>query len=120
MGAIALALAAMGIYGVMSHSVTQQEREIGIRMALGAGQGTVVRSITRSGLALVFFGVVAGVPLSYLMLRSTLTSLDLFESEVSFGYPAALSAALVVVAVLATVLPARRASSVAPGTALKD
>lgn len=120
MGAIALALAAMGIYGVMSHSVTQQEREIGIRMALGAGQGTVVRSITRSGLALVFFGVVAGVPLSYLMLRSTLTSLDLFESEVSFGYPAALSAALVVVAVLATVLPARRASSVAPGAALKD
>jgi len=120
MGVIALALAAMGIYGVMAHSVAQQRREIGIRMALGAQRGTVVGMITRSGLSLVGIGVLCGLPLALLMYRGTVTGLGLFEAELGFGTPAALSGALVVVAVLATVVPARRASGVAPVAALKE
>jgi putative ABC transport system permease protein len=120
MGAIALALAAMGIYGVMAHSVTQQQREIGIRMALGATRGTVVGMVTRSGLLLVGIGLATGVPLAYLMLRSTMTGLGLFETDIQFWVPGALAAALVAVAVVATVVPAGRASGVAPVSALKE
>lgn len=120
MGGIALALAAMGIYGVMSHAVTQQQREIGIRMALGAGRSTVVGMVARSGLGLIGIGVLGGLPLTFLMLRGTMSSLNLFETEVGFGYPLGLGSALIVVAVLATVVPARRASGVAPVAALKE
>jgi len=120
MGGIALALAGMGIYGVMAHSVSQQRREIGIRMALGAGRGTVVSMITRSGLTLVGLGILGGLPLAYLMFRSTVAALNLFEVELGFGYPIALSTALIVVAVLATVVPARQASGVEPVAALRE
>jgi putative ABC transport system permease protein len=120
MGGMALALAAMGIYGVMSHSVMQQQRDIGVRMALGAGRGTVVGLIARSGLSLVGVGVVAGLPLSFLMYRGTMTGMGLFEAEVGFRYPLALAGALIAVAVLATVLPAQRASGVTPVMALKE
>lgn len=120
MGGIALALAAMGIYGVMAHTVAQQRREIGIRMALGAGRGDVVGMVTRSGLVLVALGVIGGLPLAFLMLRGTVVSLDLFDAELSFAYPLVLSASLVIVAVLATVLPAGRASGVLPVVALRE
>ena len=120
MGGIALALAAMGIYGVMAHSVQQQQREIGIRMALGAGRGTVVGMVTRSGLTLVGLGVVAGLPLAYLMFRGTMAGLDLFETDIDYWYPLALGGSLIGVAVLATVLPARRASAIAPVAALRE
>jgi putative ABC transport system permease protein len=120
MGGIALALAAMGIYGVMAHTVTQQRREIGIRMALGADRGTVVGMIARSGLTLVSIGLLSGLPLAYLMFRGTLSMLNLFNSELGFGYPIGMSLALVVVAAVATILPARRASGVAPVAALTE
>jgi putative ABC transport system permease protein len=120
MGGIALSLAAMGIYGVMAHSVMQQQREIGIRMALGARQSTVVSMITKGGLALVGMGLVLGLPLAYLMFRGTLSMLNLFSTEVGFAYPLALSGALLVTAVLATLLPARRASRITPLAALKE
>jgi putative ABC transport system permease protein len=120
MGGIALALAAMGIYGVMAHSVVQQQREIGIRMALGAGRGTVVGMVTRSGLGLVALGVVVGLPLVYAMFRGTLAGLNLFTTDLGFTYPVVLGATLIVVAVLATVLPARKATGVAPVAALKE
>jgi putative ABC transport system permease protein len=120
MGLIALVLAAMGIYGVIAHSVAQQRREIGIRMALGARRGNVVSMVTRSGLTLVGVGLVLGLPLAFLMFRGTMSMLDLFAADVGFAYPAGLSAALLVVAVIATVLPARRASGVAPATALGE
>ena len=120
MGGIALVLAAMGIYGVMAHAVTQQQREIGIRMALGSGRGTVVSMVARDGLTLVGAGLVAGLPLAFLMFRGTLNMLNLFNAEMGFAYPLALSGALLVVAVAATLIPARRASGVAPVAALKD
>ena len=120
MGLMALALAAMGVYGVMSHSVVQQQREIGIRMALGARRGTVVAALTRAGLTLVGVGVALGLPIAFLMLRGTAASLSLFSTEVGLGYPLALGGSLILVAVLATVLPAGRASGVAPVVALKE
>jgi len=120
MGGIALALAAMGIYGVMSHAVLQQQREIGIRMALGARRGKVVGMVARTGLRLVGIGLLAGLPLAYLMFRGTLVGLNIFDVDLGFGYPLGLSGALVAVALLATILPARRASGVAPVAALKE
>jgi putative ABC transport system permease protein len=120
MGGIALALAAMGVYGVMAHTVAQQRREIGIRMALGAQRSAVVGMITRSGLGLVALGVIGGLPLAFLMFRGTMVSLNLFDADVGFAYPVALSASLVAVAVLATALPARRASGVSPVAALRE
>lgn len=120
MGLIALLLAAMGIYGVMAHAVAQQQREIGIRMALGAGRDSVVAMVTRTGLGLAGVGMLAGLPLSYLMYRAASSALNLFEGGVALGYAFKVGAALAVVAVLATVLPARKASGVQPVAALRD
>lgn len=120
MGTIALILAAMGIYGVMAHAVTQQRREIGIRMALGAQRTTVVGMMARSGLTLVALGLVLGAPLAWLMLRGTLAGLGIFEADLGYGVPLAFAGALVAVAVLATLVPARRASGVAPVAALTE
>jgi len=120
MGALALTLAAMGIYGVMAHAVAQQRREIGIRMALGAGRSTVVGEIAWAGLALIGVGVIGGVPLSYLMYRIVASALNLFETDLGLAYPAGLASALITVAVVATVVPASRASRVAPVAALKE
>jgi len=120
MGAIALALAAMGVYGVMAHSVVQQRRDIGLRIALGARRGEVIASLARSGLVRVGLGVALGLPIALLMFRGALSSLNLFETEIGLGYPLALGATLVAVAVLATLLPAGRASGVAPVVALKE
>ena len=75
--------------------------------------------VTRSGLALVGVGAVFGLPLAILMFRGTVTSMNLFNTEIGFGYPIALSSALIAVSVLATVLPAR-ACGVAPVAALKE
>jgi len=120
MGGIALVLAAMGIYGVMAHAVAQRQREIGIRMALGADRGRVVGMVSRSGLTLVGIGLAAGLPLAYLMFRGAAIGLNLFQADLSYGYSLGLTGALVGVAVLATLLPARRASGVAPVSALKE
>ena len=120
MGGIALLLAAMGIYGVMAHSVAQQQREIGIRMALGAGRGSVVGMVARSGLSLVGIGLVLGLPLSFVMYRLVARALGLFEGGVGFSYAAAVAVALILVATLSTLLPAQRASGVRPVAALKD
>jgi ABC-type antimicrobial peptide transport system permease subunit len=120
MAALALILAAMGIYGVMAHAVTQQTREIGIRIALGAGKGRVVSMVTRSGLTLAGIGMLLGAPLVFLMYRGVLSTLGLFEADITFTYAYWVTGALVGVAALSTYLPARRASGVQPVMALKD
>ncbi|HKW88459.1 MAG TPA: ABC transporter permease [Candidatus Acidoferrales bacterium] len=117
-GFLALILAAIGTYGVMSYSVNQRTQEIGIRMALGAQPGHVVRLILSSGMAMVAAGVVVGLGVSVIFTRS-LSSL-LFGIG-SFDAPSFLSTAalLILVALAACWIPARRAMRVDPIVALR-
>ena len=117
-GALALALAAIGLYGVMSYAVARRTSEIGVRMALGALAADVRRLILRETLALAAAGIGLGLLAALLSLR--LVSSQLFG--VSPHDPATiLAAALVVVSVagLSGYLPARRASRVDPMVALR-
>jgi predicted permease len=116
--AIALLLAAIGIYGVMSYAVEQRTQEIGIRMALGSSRGDVLRLMLGHGLKLAGAGVMIGLALAYLLTRF-LASL-LFN--VKAGDPwtlAAVAALLGLVALLAIFVPARRAAATDPGRALR-
>ncbi len=115
---LALLLAAVGIYGVISYSVVQRTKEIGIRMALGANRGDVVRLVTGEGLRLVAMGVVAGL-LGAAVAARVLASL-LFEVRPTDAATYASAAAfLVVVALAASAVPAWRATRVAPVSALR-
>jgi len=119
-GGMALVLAALGIYGVMSHSVAQQRREIGIRMALGAQQKAVIGMVTRSGLTLAGVGMLVGLPLAWLMYRGVQSALNLFEGDMGFSGALWVALALGLAATVSTLLPAAKASSVAPVVALRD
>lgn len=119
LGALTLVLAALGLYGVVSHSVTQRTREVGIRMALGARATEVVRLILAQGFRLVAAGVVAGLLLAAAAgsaLRSTLLSVGPLDPLV-FASGAVL---LGLVSLGATLLPARRATRVDPVVALRQ
>jgi macrolide transport system ATP-binding/permease protein len=117
-GFLALVLASVGLYGVMSYGVSQRTREIGIRMALGASEGDVRGMVVRQGLLLAAGGVVLGLLAAFGLARFV-TSL-LFgvagADPLTFGGVAAL---LIAVALLATYLPARKASRVDPVDALR-
>jgi putative ABC transport system permease protein len=115
---IALCLAAIGIYGVMSYLVTQRTREIGIRMALGARRGDVLSLVVRRGAVLAALGIAIGTA-GALAASRTLTSL---LYEIQPGDPATyveIAAVLAAVALAACYLPARRASMVDPAGALR-
>ena len=117
-GLLALALAAIGTYGVMSYSVNQRRQEIGIRMALGARRGDVLRLIFSGGMAMIGVGIAAGFGLSMLLTRSMnslLFGIGLFDAPSFFGT----AALLVTVALIACWIPARRAAKVDPMIALR-
>lgn len=118
-GVIAMALAALGIYGVIAHSVSQQTREIGIRMALGAERGDVVRRITGQGLTLSGIGILIGLPLAWAMTKVIASSLNGIADLTAGSFPLIL-AGLTAVAIIASYLPARRAAAVEPVRALQS
>jgi putative ABC transport system permease protein len=114
----AMVLAAVGIYGVIAYSVTQRTHEIGIRMALGARRGDVVRLVVRNALMLVAFGVAAGAAGALLLTR--LMSGLLFDVRPSDPLTfAVVIGILIAVALAASVLPGLRATRVDPVIALR-
>jgi predicted permease len=120
--ALALLLASVGIYGVISYSMTQRVREIGIRMALGAVKRDVLRMVIGQGLRLAVAGVAIGALASVVFAR-LLTSFSHLLYGVGPNDPLtliAVSAVLISVALLACYLPARRAARVDPMVALRN
>jgi predicted permease len=115
---LALLLSSIGIYGVMSYSVTQRVHEIGIRMALGAQPAQVLRLVTVEGLRLALIGVAIGFAASLALTRV----LHSFLYEISALDPvtyASVAGLLIAVGLLASYLPARRATGVDPLVALR-
>ncbi|HUK31952.1 MAG TPA: ABC transporter permease [Candidatus Acidoferrum sp.] len=117
-GALALLLAAIGTYGVMSYSVSQRTQEIGIRMALGAQRGNVLRLILSNGMAMVVAGIAIGLGASVFFTRSVRTLLYGIGSFDAVSFLAA-AGVLMLVALLACWIPARRAMGVDPIIALR-
>jgi putative ABC transport system permease protein len=116
---LALVLAAVGLYGVMSYAVTQRRREIGVRMALGAQQRDVSWMVVREGMALVLLGAVIGLAGSLALARlisSLLYGISAFDPLTLIAVPALLAT----VALLAAYLAARRATRVDPMIALRQ
>jgi putative ABC transport system permease protein len=117
-GGLALALAMIGVYGVMSYSVTQRAQEIGIRMALGAQRRSVLLMVLRQGMALALVGAALGVTAA-LFLGQAISTLLFGISGRDPLTLAGVTAALSAVALIACYVPARRATRVDPLVALR-
>jgi ABC-type antimicrobial peptide transport system permease subunit len=116
--ALGLVLAALGIYGVISYSVTRQTQEIGVRMALGALPGQVQWGVIARTLRLVFVGILAGTAASFVVARYVASLLFKTEPSDPLSFVATILL-LMSVAVVAGYLPALRASRVDPVVALR-
>jgi len=123
-GGLALGLAAIGIYGVMAYSVSQQTNEIGIRMALGAKPAQILTRVTRQGIKLAALGLVLGAPAAALVVVFISRMLRTGEISNVSGIAATpivlVSATLATVALVACILPARRATKIDPVLALQQ
>jgi putative ABC transport system permease protein len=117
-GGLALALAAIGIYSVLSFAIASRTREIAIRLALGAGAKNVFNMVVRDGLVLVGIGVVCGV-VGALAAGRTLAGFLYGVSPADAVTYVAVTAILCAVAVVACAIPARRAMRMDPITALR-
>jgi ABC-type antimicrobial peptide transport system permease subunit len=116
---LALAIAAVGLYGVISYGVSQRTSEIGLRAALGAAPGALTRMVLRDALLLVGAGVALGVPAAIAgvrILRSLLFDVSATDPKTNILAAVILAA----IALGAAWLPARRAASVDPATALRN
>jgi predicted permease len=123
-GLLALQLASIGLFGILAYAVSQRTREIGIRMALGANRGDVLRMILRQGMALVLLGIGLGLAGSYVLMQYLGSWVNLSgmlygvqpSDPLSYGVIAVL---LMLVGLVSCFIPARRATKVDPMTALK-
>ena len=115
---LALTLAAVGIYGVISYSVAQRTREVGIRMALGAKTIDVLNLVVRDGLKLVLIGITVGVA-GALLLTRLMTTLLFGVTATDAATYVTVALGLVIVALVACCIPARRATTVDPLVALR-
>jgi putative ABC transport system permease protein len=116
--AAAALLAAVGIYGVMSYAVSRRSREIGVRMALGARPGEVLRLIVGQGMGVAAAGAAAGLAAA-LVLTRLMRSLLYGVPPTDLATYAAVAAGLLVIALVASYVPARRAARIDPATALR-
>lgn len=115
----ALLLATIGLYGVMSYLVAQRTRELGVRLALGATPGDVMRLVLRGALRMIMVGFVIGVPAAIVMarlLRGILYNVSVTDPLTLVGVPLLLA----LVTLVASAIPARRATRVDPVTALRN
>jgi putative ABC transport system permease protein len=117
-GAIGLLLTVTGVYGVISYAVTQRTAEIGIRLALGATRGNVVRLVLRQGIALALAGSVIGIVIS-IALSQVMASLLFDVKPTDLTALSTATLVLLAAAVLASYVPARRATKVDPLVALR-
>jgi ABC-type antimicrobial peptide transport system permease subunit len=116
---LALLLASIGLYGVLAYAVVQRSRELGLRMALGATSGSVMRLVVARGLSLTAIGLAAGVALAWAVTRTRQNVLYgvTASDPATFG---AVVALLAVIAAVASYLPARRAARLDPIAVLRD
>jgi putative ABC transport system permease protein len=117
-GGIAALLAAIGIYGIMAYSVAERTREIGIRMALGAGTPEVLKMVMRHAVFLISLGCIIGLAASFALTRLISSGLYGITATDPVTY-AGISALLIVVAVIACMVPTIRAIRVDPSIALR-
>jgi ABC-type antimicrobial peptide transport system permease subunit len=116
--AIALVLAAIGIYGVLAYSVAERTREIGIRMALGADAARIIAMVAAGGARVVALGTATGMAGAFLLtglLKSMLFGVEPHDALTFLAVPCVIGLA----AMIAAYLPARRAARVAPAVALR-